>query len=45
MGVCIEGDFPETASLHSFVMGYNASDDVDQALLPFQHRFPVWCAS
>ena len=42
MAVCIEGDFPETSSLHRYVMGYSASDDVDDALLPFQHRFPVW---
>lgn len=42
MGVCIEGDWPECSALHAFVMSYSSVSDVDQALQPFTHRFPVW---
>ncbi len=42
MAVCIEGDFPETSSLHRFVMGSSSVSDVDAALEPFKNRFPVW---
>ena len=42
-GVCIEGDWPDTFALHSYVTGAaDPSQTLDDAFEPLKSRFPVW---
>lgn len=39
--VAIEGDWPDTYHIHRYLMGFNASTDMANALSQFK-RFPTW---
>lgn len=41
-GVCIEGDWPDTYALHSYVTVADPAQTLDGAFEPLKSRFPVW---
>ena len=41
-GVCIEGDWPDTYTLHSYVTVADPAQTLDGAFEPLKSRFPVW---
>ena len=41
-GVCIEGDWPDTFALHSYVTAAEPAQTLDGAFEPLKSRFPVW---